>query len=101
MDFLVLMRAIEPMQIPGEQVAELALRQLAMWDELGARGKVVYTAPYVGRKARVAVYRVDSLDELLDLLNDDPLFHHMQREVIPLADNDHLKRIYDSRRSDD
>lgn len=101
MDFLVLMRAIEPMPIPGEQVADLALQQMRLWDELIERGKVVYTAPYVGRKARVAVYRVDDLDELLDLINADPLFHYMQREVIPLASNEHLKGIYRARRGPD
>lgn len=101
MDFLVLMRAIEPLPIPGEQVAELALQQMAMWEQLTERGKVVYTAPYVGRKARVAVYRVDDLNELLDLINADPLFHYMQREVIPVASNDHLKEIYQQRRSPD
>lgn len=97
MDFLVLMHAIEPMTIPGPAVADLALAQLALWEKLIEAGKVVYTAPYVGRKARVAVYRVDTIEELLDYLNQDPLFHHMQREVIPLAANDHLRRIYEGR----
>lgn len=100
MDFLVLMRAIEPMTIPGPEVAARAIAQMELWDKLTAAGNVVYTAPYVGRKARVAVYRVESLEELLDFINQDPLFHYMQREVIPLADNAHLKRIYTSRTDD-
>lgn len=59
-----------------------------------AAGKVVYTAPFVGRRARVAIYRVESNDELFTLINEDPLFRYLEREVIPLATNEQLKELY-------
>lgn len=86
------------MPLSPEKVAALALEQLAYWEKLQNGGQVIYTAPFVGKRARVAVYRVDSTGELLDLLNADPLFFFMDRDVVPLADNDHLRAIYEGRR---
>ena len=94
MDFLVRMRAIEPIPLPMEELGALAKAQMDYWDRLMAAGKVVYTAPYVGRRARVAIYRVESNDELFTLINEDPLFRYLEREVIPLATNEQLRALY-------
>ena len=61
-----------------------------------AAGKVVYTAPFVGRRARVAIYSVESNDELFELINQDPLFRYLEREVVPLATNAQLRGLYQS-----
>ena len=94
MDFLVRMRAIEPIPLPMEELGALAKAQMDYWDRLMAAGKVVYTAPHVGRRARVAIYRVESNDELFTLINEDPLFRYLEREVIPLATNEQLRALY-------
>ena len=96
MDFLVRMRAIDPIPLPPAELARLALQQVDYWDRLMAAGKVVYTAPFVGRRARVAIYSVESNDELFDLINQDPLFRYLEREVVPLATNDQLRQLYRS-----
>ena len=94
MDFLVWMRAIEPIPLPLEELGRLAKAQVEYWERLMAAGKVVYTAPFVGRRARVAIYRVESNDELFTLINEDPLFRYLEREVVPLATNEQLKELY-------
>ena len=62
-----------------------------------------YTCPsrpraygFVGRRARVAIYSVESNNELFDLINQDPLFRYLEREVVPLATNDQLRELYRS-----
>lgn len=94
MDFLVRMRAIEPIPLPLDELGRLAKAQVDYWERLMAAGKVVYTAPFVGRRARVAIYRVESNDELFTLINEDPLFRYLEREVVPLATNEQLKELY-------
>ena len=94
MDFLVRMRAIEPIPLPLDELGRLAKAQVEYWERLMAAGKVVYTAPFVGRRARVAIYRVESNDELFTLINEDPLFRYLEREVVPLATNEQLKELY-------
>lgn len=96
MDFLVRMRAIEPIPLPLDELGRLAKAQVDYWERLMAAGKVVYTAPFVGRRARVAIYRVESNDELFNLINEDPLFRYLEREVVPLATNEQLKELYET-----
>jgi muconolactone D-isomerase len=96
MDFLVRMRAIDPIPLPAAKLAELALQQVDYWERLEGEGKLVYSAPFVGRRARVAIYRVESNDELFTLINQDPLFRYLEREVVPLATNDQLRGLYQS-----
>lgn len=88
------MRSIEPIPLSMSDLGRLAQQQLDYWDDLMARGKVVYTAPFVGRRARVAIYRVESNAELFELINQDPLFVYLEREVVPLAGNDQLRTLY-------
>jgi muconolactone delta-isomerase len=90
------MRSIEPIPLSMSDLGKLAQAQLDYWDDLMARGKVVYTAPFVGRRARVAIYRVESNAELFELINQDPLFVYLEREVVPLASNDQLRELYAS-----
>lgn len=94
MDYLVRMRAIEPIPLPMAELGRLAKAQIEYWERLMAAGKVVYTAPFVGRRARVAIYRAESNDELFTLINEDPLFRYLEREVVPLATNEQLKELY-------
>jgi muconolactone delta-isomerase len=75
-------------------LAALAHRQLEYWDRLETAGKVLFTAPYVGRRARVAIYNVDSMEELFDLVNEDPLFPYLDREVVPLGTNEQIRTLY-------
>ncbi len=88
------MRAIQPIPLPTAELAALALKQLEYWERLTEEGKLIYTAPFVGRRARVAIYNADSNDELFDLINDDPLFIYLEREVVPLSTNDHIRLLY-------
>jgi muconolactone D-isomerase len=97
MKFLVRMWAIQPMTVSPKELSALALQQLDYWDRLQREGKVLFTAPYVGQRARVAIYDVDSTDELFDLLNADPLFGVLDREVIALASNEQLRALYQKR----
>jgi muconolactone delta-isomerase len=94
MHFLVRMWAIEPMPLARSELASLALQQLEYWERLEQQGKLVFTAPYVGRRARVAIYDADSNDELFDLINADPLFRYLDREVVPLGTNEQLRELY-------
>jgi muconolactone delta-isomerase len=93
-DFLVRMRSIDPIPLTMSELGRLAQQQLDYWDDLMARGKVVYTAPFVGRRARIAIYRVESNAELFQLINQDPLFVYLEREVVPLASNEQLRELY-------
>jgi muconolactone delta-isomerase len=97
MKFLVRMWAIQPIAVSPPELAALALKQLEYWDRLQQRGKVIFTAPYVGQRARVAIYEVESTNELFDLLNEDPLFGVLDREVIALASNEQLRALYQQR----
>lgn len=94
MHYLVRMRAIQPIPLSNSDLAQRAQRQIDYWERLTKEGKLVYTAPYVGRRARVAIYEADSNDELFDLINDDPLFPFLEREVVPLSTNDHIRKLY-------
>jgi muconolactone delta-isomerase len=97
MKFMVRMWAILPIPVSPKALSELALRQLDYWDRLQQEGKVVFTAPYIGQRARVAIYDVESTDELFDLLNADPLFGLFDREVTALGRNDKLRVLYQYR----
>ena len=44
----------------------------------------------------MAIYRVESNDELFNLINEDPLFRYLEREVVPLATNEQLKELYET-----
>lgn len=94
MHFLVRMRAIQPIPLEPAELAVLAQKQVDYWERLTEQGKLVYTAPFVGRRARVAIYDADSNDELFDLINDDPLFVYLEREVTPLSTNEHIRKLY-------
>ena len=97
MKFMVRMWALNPIPVSPQALPALALKQLAYWDRLQAEGKVIFTAPFIGQRARVAIYEVESTDELFDLLNADPLFGVMDREVIALGDNEKLRALYQQR----
>jgi muconolactone delta-isomerase len=97
MKFLVRMWAIHPMTVGPKELSGLALQQLEYWDRLQQEGKVIFTAPYVGQRARVAIYEVDSTDELFDLINDDPLFGQLDREITALSSNEKLRALYQKR----
>ena len=97
MKFLVRMWAVHPITVPPQELAALALKQLEYWDRLQQDGKVIFTAPYVGQRARVAIYEVESTDELFDLINADPLFGVLDREVTALGSNDKLRALYQQR----
>jgi muconolactone delta-isomerase len=101
MDFLVLMRAVQPMPLTNAQLAKRAFGQLDYWERLKGAGKVPYTAPYVGRRARVAIYRVEALDELMQLISEDPMFPFMEREVIPLGSGEELRKVYQALKDQD
>ena len=94
MKFLVRMWAVHPITVAPQELASLALKQLEYWDRLQKEGKVIFTAPYVGQRGRVAIYDVESTDELFDLINDDPLFGILDREVIALGSNEKLRALY-------
>lgn len=89
MKFLVRMRAIQPIPLAPGDLAALALRQLDYWERLSKSGHVLFTAPFVGRRARVAIYEAASNEELFDL-NDDPLFPYLECEVVPLSTNEQV-----------
>jgi muconolactone delta-isomerase len=97
MKFLVRMWAIQPMTVSPKELPALALQQLEYWDRLQQEGKVLFTAPYVGQRGRVAIYEVESTDELFDLINADPLFGQLDREVTALASNEQLRALYQKR----
>jgi muconolactone delta-isomerase len=98
MQFMVRMWAILPITISPKELSTLALKQLDYWDRLQQEGKVIFTAPHIGQRARVAIYEVASTDELFDLLNADPLFAIFDREVTALGRNDKLRALYEQRR---
>ena len=98
MKFLVRRWAVHPITISPRELSGLALQQLEYWDRLQQAGKVIFTAPYVGQRARVAIYEVESTAELFDLINQDPLFGILDREVIALGTNEQLRALYQQRR---
>lgn len=97
MKFLVRMWAMHPITVSPKELSTLALEQLEYWDRLQREGKVIFTAPYVGQRGRVAIYEVESTDELFDLINADPLFGVLDREVIALGSNEKLRALYQQR----
>jgi muconolactone delta-isomerase len=91
------MWAIQPIPVSPKELSALALQQLDYWDCLQEEGKVIFTAPYIGQRAHVAIYDVESTDELFDLLNADPFFGLFDREVTALGRNDSLRSLYQNR----
>jgi muconolactone delta-isomerase len=85
MKFLVRRLAIQPIPLAPGDLAALAVQQLDCWERLSKSGHVLFTAPFVGRRARVAIYEAASNEELFGLINDDPLFPYLECEVVPPA----------------
>jgi muconolactone delta-isomerase len=100
MKFLVRMWAVHPITVSPRELSTLALKQLEYWDRHQRAGKVIFTAPYVGQRGRVAIYEVESTSELFDLINEDPLFGILDREVTALASNEQLRALYEKRRDE-
>lgn len=98
MRFMVRMWAVHPITVSPKELSSLALKQLEYWDRLMTDGKVIFTAPYVGQRARVAIYEVESTDELFDLINADPLWSVLDREITALGSNEKLRALYQQRR---
>jgi muconolactone delta-isomerase len=90
MKFLVRRRAIQPIPLAPGDLAALALQRLDYWERLSKSSLVLFTAPFVGRRARVAIYEAASNEELFGLINDDPLFPYLECEVVPLTTNEQI-----------
>lgn len=94
------MRAANPMSIRTKEIADLALKQIDWLDELVKKGMIKFTAPYVGRRARVMIFDVKSNEELFEIINQDPLFPFTDRRIIPLSNNTQIKKHYQRLKKD-
>ena len=93
--FLNILRAYMPLPIPLAEWAELAVKHRDYLRRLEKEGKIKFTAAFLGKRARVIIFDVESDGELFECINADPLFNYMEREVIPLISNEKVYSIYE------
>jgi muconolactone delta-isomerase len=94
--FLNILRAYMPLPIPLAEWAELAVKHRDYLRRLEKAGKIKFTAAFLGKRARVIIFDVESDEELFECINADPLFNYMEREVIPLISNEKVYSIYEA-----
>ena len=92
MQYLVTMEALED-KIPtaGQDLVQHVEQVIALGEALVAlrkEGKILAGGMAVGRKANVFIADVASNDELNQLLLGLPIFHIMEVDVTPLADQE-------------
>ena len=85
MRFLVIAGSVEPLRL--EDVGDAPLRSNRYRDELSASGKLVLHAHVAGHRAHVWVFDVDSVDELDQVMADDPMspFFSGSPQILPLV----------------
>jgi muconolactone delta-isomerase len=83
--FLVIAGSVEPLRL--EDVGDAPLRSNRYRDELTASGKLVLHAHVAGHRAHVWVFDVDSVDELDQVMADDPMspFFSGSPQILPLV----------------
>jgi muconolactone delta-isomerase len=86
-----------PIVITNKELAEYAFKELEWFDELRKKGELVFTAPYLGRRARVIILNVKSDKHLFQILNSDPQHNYSEKEVIPLSNDDDVRVLYEER----
>jgi hypothetical protein len=89
------MRALNPLPIPLTEFAMYANQHAKYIKQLEKEGVIKFTAPYIGRRARVIIFEVKSDEQLFEAINGDPLFPYTERETIPLISNDKVYAIYE------
>jgi len=94
---MVLVRVPSPVVISEKELAEYAFKELRWLDRLRRRKILQYTAPYLGRRARVIILDVKSDRELFDILNSEPLHNYSEKEVIPLTTEKSFEEVYRKR----
>lgn len=95
--FMALMRVPSPLVISEKELAEYAFKELRWLERLRKKKILQYTAPYLGRRARVIILDVKSDMELFDILNSEPLHNYSEKEIIPLTTEKSFEEIYRKR----
>ncbi|HJX22923.1 MAG TPA: muconolactone Delta-isomerase family protein [Candidatus Bathyarchaeia archaeon] len=93
--FLNILKAYMPLPIPLAQFAELAVKHRDYLRRLEKEGKIKFTAAFLGKRARVIIFDVESDEELFECINADPLFNYMERETHALISNEKVYSIYE------
>lgn len=85
MRFLVIAGSVEPLRL--EDVGDAPLRSNRYRDELTASGKLVLHAHIAGHRAHMWIFDVDSVDELDQVMADDPMspFFSGSPQILPLT----------------
>jgi len=90
-----MMKALNPIPIPLKEFAVYANQHAKYIKQLEKTGIIRFTAPYIGKRARVIIFDVKSDEQLFEAINGDPLFPYTERETIPLISNDKVYAIYE------
>jgi muconolactone D-isomerase len=84
MEFLVSIIPHIPPATPKEQIADLLAQETDAAVDLMRRGILKRIDRAVGRGGNYSVWKVDSLEQLDDVLNGLPMAPYLSYEVIPL-----------------
>jgi muconolactone delta-isomerase len=83
--FLVIAGSVEPLRL--EDVGDAPLRSNRYRDELIAAGKLVIHSHIAGHRAHMWIFDVESVDELDQVMADDPMspFFAGSPQILPLT----------------
>jgi muconolactone delta-isomerase len=88
--FLVIAGSVEPLRL--EDVGDAPLRANRYRDDLTASGKLVLHAHVAGHRVHMWVFDVDSVDELDQVMADDPMsrFFSGSPQILPLVSSERM-----------
>ena len=91
MKFLILQRI---RQSSVEEWSKLLPAHFKYLDDLEKQGKVELSYHLIGQQGDVLIVNASSDEELSEIVGEDPMFFHGEREVYPLTTRDvHKKRL--------
>ena len=73
-----------PSPVPPKEFFELAQKQTETLNSYQQQGKILAGGVIAGRKGSYAIFDVDSINELQNLVAQTPLFPFIDVELVPL-----------------
>lgn len=75
--------------VPPEQFYELAVKQVEALIDYKKRGKILAGGIKAGGKGSYAIWDVDSIEELHELISQMPMFPFSKIKIVPLIAYEH------------
>jgi len=91
MKFLILQKI---RQVPIETWAKLLPAHLKYLDDLEKEGRIEVSYHLIGQQGNLLIVNANSDEELSQIISEDPMFFHSEREIYPLTTREaHKKRM--------